>query len=104
MLKASAFCGAAVAAFVAGASVLAAAPAPAIPTGARLEPSGFASIDVAPVTPAQKPKRDDRPQGEAGFYALDNGISQAEAMKRIDAQNALRPEFERLLATLRARE
>ena len=76
----------------------------AAPMGARIESSGFATIETAPFTPAGKRKPDNRPEGEAGFYALDNGISQAEAMRRIDAQNAMRPEFERLLATLRAKE
>jgi hypothetical protein len=104
MLKAYVFCGAAVAALVASAAVFAAVPELPVPTGARIEASGFATIEVAPVTPASKPKRDDRPKSEAGFYALDNGISQAEAMKRIDEQHEMRPEFERLLATLRARE
>ena len=103
MFKAYAFCGAAAAALVAGASAFAAAPI-ASPTGARIEASGFATVETAPVTPASRPQRDKRPEGEAGFYALDNGISQAEAMKRIDEQNKMRPEFERLLANLRAKE
>ena len=103
MLKAYAFCGAAVAAFVASAAVSAVAPGIA-PTGAKIEPSGFATIDVAPMTPAEKRKPDNRPQGEAGFYALDNGISQAEAMKRIDEQRKVFPEFEKLLGILRAKE
>jgi hypothetical protein len=104
MMKAYAFCGSAVAALFAGASVYAAAPSMQVPTGARIEQSGFATIDVAPVTPAEKRKPDNRPQGEAGFYALDNGISQNEAMKRIDEQRQVFPEFEKLLGTLRAKE
>jgi hypothetical protein len=96
MIKASALGLAALAASVSSIST--------VPTGARIEKSGFATIETAPMTPAEKRQRDKRPEGEAGFYALDNGISQAEAMRRIDAQNALRPEFEKLLATLRARE
>ena len=95
MLKASALC---LAALAASASTL------PVPTGARIEPSGFASIDTAPVTPAAKPERNRGPKDEAGFYAQMAGVSQAEAMKRIDAQHAMRPEFERLLATLRAKE
>lgn len=103
MLKAYAFCGAAVAALVAGTAVSAVAPQVSTPTSARIEASGFATVDVAPMTPAARPRRDARPQGEAGFYALDNGISQAEAMKRIDEQRKVFPEFEKLLGTLRAR-
>jgi hypothetical protein len=95
MLKASALC---LAALAASASTL------PVPTGARIEPSGFASIETAPMTPAKKPPRDRGPKDEPGFYAQLAGVSQAEAMKRIDAQNAMRPEFERLLATLRAKE
>jgi hypothetical protein len=104
MYKAYAFCGAAVAALVASAAAYAAAPSVTAPTGATIEASGFATIEVAPVIPAEKRKADDRPKSEAGFYALDNNISQAEAMKRIDEQRQVFPEFERLLATLRAKE
>jgi len=92
------------AALVAGIAVTAAVPGPTAPTGARIEQSGFATIEVAPVTPAAKSEPDSRPKSEAGFYALDNGISQAEAMKRIDEQRAIFPEFEKLLGTLRAKE
>jgi hypothetical protein len=104
MYKAYAFCGAAVAALAAGASAYAAAPSGAVPTGTRIEASGFATIETAPITPASRAKPDKMPEGEAGFYALDNNIGQAEAMKRIDAQHKMRPEFERLLAILRAKE
>jgi len=86
------------------AAVAAGASSVAVPTGARIEPSGFASIEIAPETSAKKPERNRGPKDEAGFYAQMAGVSQAEAMKRIDAQNAMRPEFERLLATLRAKE
>ena len=103
MVKAYAFCGAAIAALVTGASALAAAPEP-VPTGATIEPSGYSTVETAPVTPAVKPRPDKRPTSEAGFYALGNGISQAEAMKRIAEQRAVFPEFEALLTTLRATE
>jgi hypothetical protein len=95
MLKASALSMAALAASASSA---------AGPTGARVEPSGFASIATAPMTPARRPEPNRGPKDEPGFYAQLAGVSQAEATKRIDAQNAMRPEFERLLATLRARE
>src|ERR1044071_3752323 len=99
MLKASAFLISATAV-----SILGGAPTATVPTGATIERSGFATVETAPVTPGSRAKRDTRPQGEAGFYALDNGISQAEAMKRIAEQQRVFPEFEKLLVTLRARE
>jgi quinol monooxygenase YgiN len=44
------------------------------------------------------------PQGEAAWYAKDQKISIAEARKRQDEQNALRPRFEKLMTELRAKE
>lgn len=78
-----------------------------VPTDARIEPSGHASLVRVP-SPAYAdapPPPDNRPPGdEAARYARDQGISEAEATKRLAAQMAIRPEFERLLATLRNHE
>ena len=74
-----------------------------VPTGAKIEVSGFATIERAPSAPAERA----RPQphlSEAGWYARDQGISEAEAAKRQREQEAIRPEFERLLERLRSSE
>jgi hypothetical protein len=78
----------------------------ALPIGARVEASGFATIEQAPPSPFpdRLPPPDNRPKNETGFYAQMAGISGAEAQKRIAEQRATRPEFTRLMATLRARE
>lgn len=77
-----------------------------VPTGAKLEASGYATIDQAPASafPATLPPPDNRPKDERGFYAQLAGVSDAEAAKRLREQRASRPAFERLLATLRERE
>ena len=77
-----------------------------VPTGARIEPSGFATIEQAPPTPFPDapPVAENRPKDERGYYAQMAGISDAEAGKRLAEQDAARPEFERLLRVLRARE
>ena len=77
-----------------------------VPTGATLGPRGYATILSAPVpgyAKAVKPIAPG-PQGEAAWYAENQKISVAEARKRQDEQNALRPRFEKLLHTLRAKE
>jgi hypothetical protein len=78
----------------------------ATPPGASLEPSGFATIGQVPPSPFpdRLPPPENRPNSEAGYYAQMAGIGDAEARKRLARQQAARPEFERLLGTLRARE
>ncbi len=76
-----------------------------VPTGAKIEPSGFATIETAspaPVTP--NPPATDRPKDERSYYARLANVSETEAAKRLAEQEKSRPQFERLLRTLRARE
>ena len=78
-----------------------------VPTDARIEPSGYATILRAPspAYPEDPPTPDNRPVGgEAAWYARDQNITETEARKRLAEQQALQPEFERLLATLRTQE
>ena len=77
-----------------------------VPAGAKIEPSGFASVAQVPTTPPpdKPPPSENRPKDERGFYAQMAGISDAEAAKRIAEQQKSRPLFEKLLATLRRRE
>jgi hypothetical protein len=77
-----------------------------IPRGALVQASGFATIEQAPPSPFPDnlPAPDKRPRSEAGYYAQMAGISDSEAGRRLAAQQAARPEFERLLGTLRHRE
>jgi hypothetical protein len=77
-----------------------------VPAGAKIEASGFATLESVPPSPFpdQLPPPQNRPRNEAGFYAQMAGISDAEASKRMAEQAAARPEFERLLRTLRQRE
>jgi hypothetical protein len=103
MSKAYAFCGAAVAAFVAGASVYAAEPQNSAPTGATVERSGFWSVATAPDSPPGPPM-ERGPHSEQTIYAQIAGVGNAEAQKRLAEQERTRPEFERLMATLRTRE
>ena len=79
-------------------SGLAAAAASPLPSGARLEPSGFATIGRVPSTPLpdQPPPAENRPGSEAEWYARANGISVAEATKRQREQQALLGELNRL--------
>ena len=76
------------------------------PRGAIVAPSGYATVLHAPSPPypIAPPPPDDRPVSEAGWYARSQGISEDEAKKRLLEQEALSPEFQRLLATLRKRE
>jgi hypothetical protein len=78
----------------------------ALPRGAAIEKSGFATIEQAPPSPFpdRLPPPENRPASEAGYYAQLAGISDALANRRLAEQAAARPEFERLLGTLRARE
>ena len=77
-----------------------------VPTGATIGPDGYATVLSAPVPGYAKSVRPAArgPQGEAAWYAQDQKISIAEARKRQDEQNALRPRFEKLMAQLRAKE
>ena len=88
-----------------GVAVAAAAPVFA-PTGAKIEPSGYATIERAPHLPypEEPPAADTNPGAEAEWYARDQGISVAEARQRQAEQQAMFTEFELLLANLRARE
>ena len=102
MVKVYAFCAAAVAALAVGAAVQATPPS-TLPTGARIETSGFWSIASAPDSPPGPPLKRG-PQSERTFYAELAGVSNVEAQRRLEAQEKLRPEFERLMATIRAKE
>lgn len=77
-----------------------------VPTGVRIEPSGFATVERAPPVPYadEPPPPEHQPQGPAAWYARDLGISYEEAQRRQREQQALRPEFERLIALLQVRE
>jgi hypothetical protein len=77
-----------------------------LPPAATIGPSGFATVEQAPPSPLPDaaPPAENRPKGERGFYAQMAGISDSEAAKRVAEQQRSRPQFERLLATLRKRE
>ena len=89
-----------------GASAAAQQPPRVVPTGAKIEASGFVTIASAPASPFpdRLPPPGARPKDERGYYAQLAGISDAEAAKRLREQRASRPAFEKLLATLRRRE
>ncbi|MEO5972643.1 MAG: hypothetical protein ABIP91_04690 [Sphingomicrobium sp.] len=54
------------------------------PTGARIEPSGFATVEQAPPSPVPAMQPDaNRPRDECGYYARLAGISDAEAADRL---------------------
>ncbi|MFN3387840.1 MAG: hypothetical protein ACK40O_02845 [Allosphingosinicella sp.] len=84
----------------------AAVPGALVPTGARIGPAGFATVERAPPVPYPDapPPAEDRPESEAAWYASWLGISEAEAARRQREQQAIRPELERLMESLRARE
>jgi hypothetical protein len=77
-----------------------------MPKGATIEASGFATVERAPPRPYgdTPPPAEDRPTGEAGWYARSLGISEAEATRRQREQQAVRSELERLTGLLRQRE
>ena len=83
----------------------AAAWAPIIPKGARIGATGHATIRVAPPSPTGDVKIN-RPtyDGPVGFYAQEEGLSMAEAGKRLSEQWALRPALNRLEERLRKAE
>ncbi|HEX6219166.1 MAG TPA: hypothetical protein VFZ35_07825 [Sphingomicrobium sp.] len=103
MLKAYAFCTAAVAALAAAGAAVQATPPSLLPTGAKIEASGYWTIASAPDSPPGPPLKRG-PQSEKTFYAELAGVSNAEAQRRLEAQEKLRPEFERLMATIRTKE
>ena len=77
-----------------------------LPKGARIEPSGFATVESAAPRPYPDapPPAEDRPTSEAGWYARSLGISEVEALRRQREQNAVRQELERVTTLLRQRE
>jgi hypothetical protein len=89
-----------------GASAAAQVPERIVPTGAKIEASGFATISSVPASPFpdRLPPLENRPKDERGYYAQLAGISDGEAAKRLREQSASRPAFEKLVATLRRRE
>jgi hypothetical protein len=74
-----------------------------ITNGARVEPSGFLTVEQAPPS-AAAPAARQRGGNEQTFYAELAGVSNAEAARRMREQEALRPAVERLVRTLRQRE
>ena len=49
-----------------------------VPTGARIEPSGFATIEMAPPAPVTPTAPDtDRPKDERSYYARLANVSEA---------------------------
>jgi hypothetical protein len=77
-----------------------------IPRAAKIEASGFATIEQAPPSPFfdRLPPPENRARDERSYYAQLADISDAEAKKRLAEQAATRPIFEKLLSTLRKRE
>ena len=73
-----------------------------LPVGVVAGATGFWTIERAPESPA--PPRTPPKQGNLTIYAEIAGVSNEEAEKRLRAQEKIRPEFERLLATLRNKE
>ena len=90
-------------AFWLGIAAMAALP---LPPAATIGPSGFATVEQAAPSPLPDaaPPAENRPKDERGFYAQMAGISDAEAAKRMAEQQRARPQFEKLLSTLRKRE
>ena len=89
----------------AGASANAGTPESVVPTGARIEKSGFATILGASPSPtgdvvSQRPTYD----SPVEWYAQEEGLTIAEAGKRLSEQWAFQPIFERLEERLRRLE
>jgi hypothetical protein len=61
------------------------------------------TVEQAPESPAGPPLPN-KPGNELSFYAQLAGVSNAEAAKRMNEQERTRPEFERLMRTLRVKE
>jgi len=93
------------AALVAGSAAAAVPEQTFVPTGARIEPSGFATVERAPPVPyPDEPPPPESWPGEERWYAQTHGLSAAEVRRRQREQQALRSEFEGLIALLRVRE
>jgi hypothetical protein len=75
-----------------------------LPVGAQAERSGFWTVLTAPDSPPGAREPDRGYNNELTFYAQLAGVSNAEAAKRMKAQQKTRPEFERLMRTLRTKE
>jgi hypothetical protein len=77
-----------------------------VPTGAKIDASGFATIEQAPPVPYPDapPPAENRPRFEAEWYARMAGISVEEAQRRNREQREARPEFDRLVQLLRVKE
>lgn len=75
-----------------------------LPLGAQVERSGFWTIQTAPESAPGPRERARSYNNELTFYAQLAGVSNAEAARRMKAQQRTRPEFERLMRTLRTRE
>ena len=68
----------------------------------QLHPSGYLTIEHAPAsTPVPSLPR---AQSDKTIYAQIAGVSNEEAQKRLEQQQAVRPEFERLMRRLRAEQ
>lgn len=78
----------------------------ATPTGARIVgTSTFATIDEVPPSPtADIEPRLPAYRNEVEFYALDQGLSLAEATRRVAQQQAMQGEVEALMTALAAKE
>lgn len=102
MLKAYAYCGAAVAALMTATAVgFAASPGP-LPTGATIGAEGHATVlsvpsDSEAIAAARLPVR----TSERGWYAEQHDLTEAEAQRRLEGQGKLQPEFQQLNARLR---
>jgi hypothetical protein len=90
--------------FLIAAAVLTAAPSAPPPAGARIERSGFFTIEQAPPSPVPPGVRPGGAPSERTFYAELAGITNAQAAKRLREQEALRPMAERLVQKLRTQE
>lgn len=90
---------------LAGVAVGAAAP-PFIPKGAKIEPSGYATVLKVALPDYRKTvqRRPKPPASVAAWYAEERGISEAEAGKRLGEQQVMGPVFERLVERLRKAE
>ena len=73
-----------------------------MPVGATVSPAGFLTIEQAPDSPAPPPAP--APERELTFYAELAGVSNEEAARRLEEQEKVRPEFDRLTERLRTKE
>jgi hypothetical protein len=65
-------------------------------------PSGYLTVEQAP--PSTPVPDQPKPPSDKTIYAEIAGVSNEEAQRRLEQQQALRPEFERLMRQLRTRE